>query len=162
MNESNITKHKYVEFRYTISESDGNFLQQTETLMHYIHGIDNDMFPKIEDALNGCKQGDRVQVLMMPEESYGQYQQELVHTDDINNVPKQFHKVGAQVEFQSDQGDKREFRVTKIRNGKLTLDGNHPLAGKNLTFSIEVISVRDATDDEIKQGYGVNASTIMH
>jgi FKBP-type peptidyl-prolyl cis-trans isomerase SlyD len=162
MSDNNIINHKYVEFRYTISESDGNFLQQAETLMHYIHGIDNDMFPKIEDALSGCQQGDRIQVLMTPEESYGQYQQELVHTDNINNVPKQYRKLGAQVEFQSDKGDKRKFRVSKIRNGKLTLDGNHPLAGKNLTFSIEVTNVRDATDDEIKQGYGVNASTIIH
>ncbi len=162
MNDNNITMHKYVEFRYTISGTDGNVLDQIETPVHYIQGTDNDVFPTIEKALNGCVAGDRVQGAMTAEESYGQSLQELVHTDNINNVPPQYRKVGAQVEFQSDQGDKRDFRVTKIKNGKVTLDGNHPLAGKDLTFLIEVTSVRDATDDEIKQGHGINPSTIMH
>jgi FKBP-type peptidyl-prolyl cis-trans isomerase SlyD len=73
------------------------------------------MFAKVEDAFNGCKPGNRVQVSMTPEESYGQYQPELVYPDNINNVPAQHRKHGAQVEFQSDQGEKREFRVTQLK-----------------------------------------------
>ncbi len=162
MNDGNMTMHKFVEFRYTISGSDGSILEQIEIPMHYIQGADNDMFPKVEEALNGCAVGDRVEVFLTPEESYGRHLQELVYTDKINNVPKPYRKLGARIEFQSDQGDKREFRVTKISRGKIILDGNHPLAGRDLTFLIEVINVRDATDDEIKEGHGIVPSTVMH
>jgi len=162
MSNHEITAHKYVEFRYTISDISGNILENREATSHYVHGTDNDMFPKIEQALNGCAEGDRVQVSVTSEESYGQYHQELVFTDDINNVPEQFRELGAQVEFQSDHGETREFRVTNIENGQLTLDGNHQLAGKELIFLVEIINVRDATNNEIKQGYGFNPSTITH
>jgi FKBP-type peptidyl-prolyl cis-trans isomerase SlyD len=162
MNDNNIITHRYIEFRYIILGTNGNFLEKIETPVHYIQGTDNDVFPTIEKALNGCVMGDRVRVAMTAEESYGQSLKELIHIDNINNVPPQYRKVGAQVEFQSNQGDKREFQVTKIKNGKVTLDGNHPLAGKDLTFLIEVTSARDATDDEIKQGHGIDPSTIMH
>lgn len=87
---------------------------------------------------------------------------ELVYTDNINNVPQPYRKVGQKVEFKSDHGETREFRVTHIENGMLTLDGNHPLAGKEVIFSIQVINVRDATDDEIRRGHGIAPSTVMH
>lgn len=71
MDGNNVTKHKYVEFIYSIAGSDGVILERTETPLHYIHGTDTDMFPKIERALNECVPGDCVQVSMTPEESYG-------------------------------------------------------------------------------------------
>ena len=69
--------------------------------------------------------------------------------------------MGAKVELKSDQGEMRKFRITQIENGRLTLDGNHPLTGKEVTFPIEVIYVRDATDNEIKQSHGIDSSTIL-
>ena len=89
---------------------------------------------------------------LTPEEGFGPHQPELTFTDDINNVPPQFHSVGAEVEFQNDQGVGKIFRVIKIENGQLTVDGNHPFAGKNVTYNLLVKEVRDATADELING----------
>lgn len=162
MSEQIVSKHKFVEFRYRIMEGDGELLEHIDMPVHYVHGTDNGMFPKIEDSLDGRKEGDSVSVSLTPEEGFGDYYDELIYTDDIKNVPEQFHELGAEVEFQSDRGEVRQFRVTSIEDGKLTLDGNHPLAGKALTFTIDIIVVRDATDEEIKQGHGLHEDTAVH
>ena len=162
MSEQVISKHKFVEFRYQIIEGESELIEQIDVPVNYVHGTDNGMFPKIEESLDGCKEGDSVSVSLSAEEGFGDYYEELMYTDDINNVPEQFHEIGAEVEFQSDRGEVRQFRVTSIEDGKLTLDGNHPLAGKKLTFKIDVITVRDATEDEIKEGHGLLPSTPVH
>ncbi len=130
--------------------------------VNYVHGTENRMFLKIEEALAGCQPGDSVQLAVTSEESYGDICDELIYTDNINNVPEQYREIGALVEFKSDQGEAREFRVAKIENGMLMLDGNHPLAGKQLTFSIDIVSVRDATEGEIKQGHTLDTSIPIH
>lgn len=162
MAEQVVARHKFVEFRYSILTDDGELLEQIDVPVNYVHGTDNGMFPKIEESLTGCKVGDQVSVSLTPQEGFGDYYQELMYTDDINNVPEQFHEIGAEVEFQSDRGEVRHFRVTSIENGKLTLDGNHPLAGKELTFTINIVNVRDATEEEIKEGHGLHPTTSVH
>ena len=162
MSDQVISRHKFVEFRYRILEGDGEILEQIDLPVNYVHGTDNGMFPKIEDSLDGRKEGDQVSVFLTPEEGFGEYYEELIYTDDLKNVPQQFHEIGAEVEFQSDRGEVRQFRVTRIENGKLTLDGNHPLAGKALTFTIDIITVRDATEEEIKEGHGLYENTSVH
>ena len=67
---------------------------------------------------------------------------------------------GAEVEFQNDHGEVKVFRVTKIDNGKLTVDGNHPFAGKRITYNITVQTVRDATPDELSNG--VQNTPVLH
>ena len=162
MSKQVVSKHKFVEFLYRIFEGEGQLLEQIDDPVNYVHGTDNGMFPKIEESLKGCKEGDSVSVSISAEEGFGDYYEELIYTDDINNVPEQFHQIGAEVEFRSDSGEVRQFRVTNIENGKLTLDGNHPLAGKELTFTIDVVAVRDATEEEIKEGHGLLPSTPVH
>jgi FKBP-type peptidyl-prolyl cis-trans isomerase SlyD len=71
-------------------------------------------------------------------------------SDDIANVPEQFHAIGAKVEFQNDHGESKIIRITKIDDGKLTVDGNHPFAGKTIGNNITVVEVRDATADELE------------
>jgi FKBP-type peptidyl-prolyl cis-trans isomerase SlyD len=93
-----------------------------------------------------------VNVSLSPEEGFGPHLPELTFTDDISNVPSQFQNIGAEVEFQNDRGESKIFRVTEITDGKLTVDGNHPFAGKTITYNITVRDVRDATADELKHG----------
>ena len=162
MSDQIISKYKFVEFRYRIMEGDGNILEHIDLPVHYVHGTDNGMFPKIEQSLSGCKEGDSISVVLTPAEAFGDYYDELIYTDDLKNVPEQFHEIGAEVEFQSDRGESRQFRVTNIEDGMLTLDGNHPLAGKELTFTIDIIKVRDATEEEIKEGHGLHSTTSIH
>ncbi len=81
----------------------------------------------------------------------GPYDPDLTFTDVIDNVTPQFRHVGAEVQMQSESGDIKTFYVTKIENGQLTLDGNHPLAGKNLRIRMEIKKVRDPTEQERMQ-----------
>jgi FKBP-type peptidyl-prolyl cis-trans isomerase SlyD len=106
--------------------------------------------------------GDVVDVSLTPEEGFGAHDESLTYTDDIENVPPEFRRVGAEVEMMNDQGDARKFLVTRIEDGKLTVDGNHPMAGKIITFHIKVVDIRDATDEEISNGVPPMAMPVLH
>jgi FKBP-type peptidyl-prolyl cis-trans isomerase SlyD len=111
------------------------------------------MFPKIETALEGKRTGDEVAVTLTPAEGFGELDPDLSFTDDLENIPTEYRYVGARPEFTNDQGDKMEFVVTKIEDGQLTLDGNHPYAGKTITFHIKIDAIRDATEQELDTGF---------
>jgi FKBP-type peptidyl-prolyl cis-trans isomerase SlyD len=147
-----ITQNKFVSLVYTITDDDDNILERIDMPIQYIQGAKSQVIEKIEIALDGHKEGDLVHVTISPEEGFGPHQAELTFSDDINNVPPQFHSIGAEVEFQNDQGESKIFRVTNIEDGKLTVDGNHPFAGKSITYNITVKEVRNATADELKHG----------
>ncbi len=146
-----IEKHKLVQFKYRIRD-DQTVLEQVDIPVGYVHGTENGMFEKVENALAGHDEGDTIEVKLSPAEGFGDYYQEMVYVDDINNVPEEFRTIDAEVDFQSDRGETKKFRVTKIENRKLTLDGNHPLAGKELIFTINIVSIRDAAQEEIEEG----------
>ena len=152
MTEQRIQRHKFVEFRYSIQDEAGNVLEQIDLPVSYVHSADSGMLEKLEQALEGHAAGDDVSVTLSPQEGFGPHRPELTFTDDVDNVPEQFRFVGAQVEMQNDRGEVKTFSVSKIAKGKLTVDGNHPLAGKVLTFTLNILSVRDATPQEIEQG----------
>ncbi|MDA9802087.1 peptidylprolyl isomerase, partial [Candidatus Pseudothioglobus singularis] len=82
--------------------------------------------------------------------------EELIFTDEINNVPVEYRFIGAAVTMQNDKGGTKDFIVSSIEDGKLTIDGNHPLAGKDIIFYVEVLTVRDATADEIIEGGSID------
>lgn len=153
MSNSNIiSKDKFVSLTYTITDTSGETLERIDLPIQYIHGRDSQVIESIEKELEGKQQGDKVSVSLSPEEGFGEHQAELTFTDDIDNVPAQFHQIGAEVEFQNDQGEVKIFRVIDIADGKLTVDGNHPFAGKTVTYNITVKEVRDATPEELSNG----------
>ncbi len=147
-----IKRDKFVSLTYTITDENDEILERIDMPVNYVHGRENQVIEKIEQALEGCAQGDQISVELSPEEGFGEHQPELTFTDDIENVPHEFRHVGAEVEFQNDKGESRMFRVSRIEDGKLTVDGNHPFAGKVITYNITVANVRDATPDEIANG----------
>ncbi len=147
-----ITQNKFVSLTYTITDEDDNILERIDMPIQYIQGIKSQVIEKIEIALEGHQVGDLVHVTLSPEEGFGAHQPELTFSDDISNVPPQFHTVGAEVEFQNDQGESKIFRVTHIEDDKLTVDGNHPFAGKIITYNLTVKEVRDASTSELKNG----------
>jgi FKBP-type peptidyl-prolyl cis-trans isomerase SlyD len=149
---NSICKDKYVSLTYTISDEKGEILERIDLPINYIQGRDSQVIEKIEKKLEGCQQGDEVSVTLSPEEGFGEYQEELTFTDDIDNVPTQFHHIGAEVEFKNDHGETKVFHVIKMEDGKLTVDGNHPFAGKAIIYNITVNEVRDATPEEIANG----------
>jgi len=147
-----ISKNKFVSLVYTITDEDDNILERIDMPIQYIQGGKSQVIEKIETALDGHQVGDLVHVTLNPDEAFGPHDPELTFSDDINNVPPQFHSIGAEVEFQNEQGESKIFYVTKIEDGQLTVDGNHPFAGKTITYNITVREVRDATADELKHG----------
>jgi FKBP-type peptidyl-prolyl cis-trans isomerase SlyD len=147
-----IKKDKYVSLTYTITDDAGETLERIELPISYIQGRDSQVIERVSQALEGHVVGDTVSVRLSPAEGFGESQPELMFTDDLDNVPPQFHRIGAEVEFQNDRGEMKVFRVCKIENGKLTVDGNHPLAGKNITYNITIQAVRDATMEELSNG----------
>lgn len=144
-----IKRDKYVSLTYTITDENNDLLERNDVPISYVHGRDNQVIEKVEAALEGHEAGDEISVELSPEEGFGEHQSELTFTDDIENVPHEFRHVGAEVEFQNDKGESRMFRVSRIEDGKLTVDGNHPFAGKIITYNIKVADVRNATPDEI-------------
>jgi len=102
-------------------------------------------------------------VTLTPAEGFGDYQPELAFTDDIDNVPEEFRYVGAEVEFTNDREETLMFKVTRIADGKLTVDGNHPMAGQTVTFVVTVAAIRAAEADEIASGRPADSNfTTLH
>ena len=147
-----ICKNKFVSLIYTITDESDEILERIDLPIQYIQGAKSQVIEKIETALENHQVGDIVHVTLTPEEGFGPHQAELTFSDDIANVPPQFHSIGAEVEFKNDQGESKVFRVTKIDGDKLTVDGNHPFAGKTITYNITVKEVRDATANELANG----------
>ena len=137
-----IAADKYVELTYSIVDEEGEIVERVNIPVKYIHGRDSGLFPKIETALEGCRPGEEIEVMLEPEEAFGPNLPELRFTDDLANVPPEFQQLGAEVQMKNDREEVKKFIVTKIENGKLTVDGNHPLAGKTLNFEVEVIDVK--------------------
>ena len=152
MGVSQVTKNKAVFFTYMILDKNGEVLEQSDLPMSYVHGSDSGLIEKVEQALDGCAENESVEVMVTADEGYGQIDPSLTYTDDLDNVPSEYHKIGAEVQFQNDTGDVKTFTVSRIEDGKLTVDGNHPFAGKDLIFKITVTEVRDATQEEIESG----------
>jgi FKBP-type peptidyl-prolyl cis-trans isomerase SlyD len=154
-----ISKHKVVAITYSIIDQSGAILEQSDIPVYYVHGGPNDMFPDIEAALDGCSLGDSVEVVLPPEKAFGYHDPAMTFTDDIANVPPEFRRVGAEVEMQNDRGETRSFFVSKIEGDKLTVDGNHPFAGKTLTYAVSVADIRDASEEEKLKGI---SRPVMH
>ncbi|MGD9787515.1 MAG: peptidylprolyl isomerase [Sulfuricellaceae bacterium] len=159
MAEQKVAKHKVIYLTYSIIDDAGSVFEQSDVPVGYIHGVGSDLFEQIEHALDGKAVGERVEVTLSAEEGFGPHRPELTFTDDIDNVPPEFRYIGAEVEFENERGESMQFRVTRIEDGKLTIDANHPLAGKTITFVVDVADIRDATPDEIANGVPADSAS---
>lgn len=156
---------KLVSLTYSIRDQAGQVLELSELPITYIQGGHNELIGGMDEALEGKLAGDEVDLELTPEQSgFGHYDPSLTFTDDIDNVPPQFHELGAEVPMQSDNGDVRPFYVTRIENGRLTVDGNHPLAGKHVRVHIRIRDVREPTAAELVQdaASAVDAPRTLH
>ncbi len=162
MTEQFIGDGKVVSFTYWILDEAGDIIEQSDLPISYVHGGKHDLFDKVEQQLEGSVIGDTVEVSLSPEEGFGPHDPSLTYTDALDNVPSEFHHVGAEVEMVNDQGDAKTFVVTHIEDGKLTVDGNHPMAGKIITFHIHVTDIRDATEEEMANGVAPVTRPVLH
>ena len=149
MNKETIDANKVVTFTYQILDEQGGIMEHSDVPMEYIHGVSGTMYPKVEQALNGRAIGDMVEVVLTPQEGFGEHDPNLTFTDDIDNVPEELRWVGAKPAFENVQGEVTEFMVSSIDGDQLTVDGNHPFAGKTVTFRIKVVNIRQATREDL-------------
>lgn len=136
---------KFVSLTYRIRDTEGRVLEHNDLPVSYIQGGGRALIGGLEQAVLGKSPGDEVEALIPPQEAFGFHDPRLTFVDEIENVPVQFRRVGAEVEMRNEAGEIKTFYVTKIENGTLTVDGNHPFAGKTLQVSVRILEVRDAT-----------------
>jgi len=140
---------KFVSLTYVISDSEGHLLEQNDIPVNYVHGGETELIGGMDGAVTGKRAGERIELDIPEEDGFGPHDPNLTFTDDIDNGPPQFRHLGAEVQMQSESGEAKVFYVTHIENGKLTVDGNHPLAGKHLHVSVHILQVRDATIEDM-------------
>jgi len=154
-----VTNHTLVYITYSILDERGMVVEQHDIPVGYVQGANSGILPAIEAAVAGHKVGDRVEIKLSPEEGYGLRDESLVFQDDIENVPPQFRRIGAEVMFENEAGETKVFYVTAIEDGKVTVDGNPSLAGQSVTCLINVMDIREATPEEIRNGRPLDVQT---
>lgn len=149
-----ITSGKVVGLSYTLKDDAGQTMDQSQPdqPFQYLHGHQN-IVPGLEKELDGMEVGTEKQVAVSPEEGYGAFNDQLIFRVPAANFPKEV-EVRPGMQFQSDgpQGA-MVVTVSKVEDDVVTVDGNHPLAGKVLHFDVKVDSVRDATAVELEHGH---------
>ncbi len=148
----NIVKDTAVTLRYKISDATGKLLDQSEEPVAYLHGGYGNIFPKVEEELEGQSQGYREVIELAPQDAFGLRDETLLQTIPKSQFPPGV-KVGGQLEGRGADGQPRVYTVLKIKGDQVFLDGNHAFAGKTLRFSLEVIDVRAASAEEIAHGH---------
>jgi FKBP-type peptidyl-prolyl cis-trans isomerase SlyD len=149
-----ITQNTVASIDYTLTDDDGQIIDtsQGRAPVTYLHGAGN-LIPGLESALEGQATGDTLAVKVTPAEAYGERDERLVQ-----DVPRSafdgVERVETGMRFQATDPNGRQHAVTitKIGDEKVTVDANHPLAGKPLNFEVSVVEVREATPDEIAAG----------
>ncbi len=153
MSEEVIKDNKYVELNYqVIDEKSGQVLTEVEFPLGYVHGVNEVLSPQVMGELEGCAQGETIEVPIDCNALYGPRDESLVITDSIENVPEEYREVGTAILMENDRGQTKSFLVTRIDDNTITIDGNNPLCGRQVIFKLNVLLVRDATDEEIEHG----------
>ena len=156
-NSDEIGPDKVVQLRFRISDqASGRLLQYGDDLV-YLHGGYGGAFPKVEQAMQGCRIGDRVELTLSPEEGYGHRQPELVLEMPTDEFTGEVPETGTTVDGELPDGRSLTFTVAGVSTHKITLDGNHPFAGKQLVFEFEVLEIRDSSAAERAAGFAFDA-----
>ena len=144
---------KLVELTYKVSDrKSGHVLTGVEFPLGYIHGHNEILAPSVHKELEGRAAGDVIEVPIDGNRIFGARDESLVFTDAIGNVPEEYRKVGTSILMETEQGRTRTFLVTRMDGETLTVDGNNPLCGREVVFRLAILTVRDATDAEMKAG----------
>jgi len=152
MNEA-IQDGKFVELTYKVTDrKTGHVLTGVEFPLGYVHGHGEILAPFVYRELDGKCAGDVIEVPLDGNRIFGPRDESLVFIDRLENVPAEYRQIGLSILMENDTGKTRSFIVTRIDDETLTVDGNNPLCDREVVFRLEVLTVRDATDEEMKTG----------
>ena len=153
---------KYVELTYKVSDKkSGHVLTMVEFPLGYVHGHNEILAPFVHAELEGRSAGEIVEVPIDGNRIFGARDESLVFTDHIENVPEEYRKVGTSILMENDKGQARSFLVTRIDDKTLTIDGNNPLCGRQVVFTLEIVTVREPTDEEARAGGAIGAQAAI-
>jgi FKBP-type peptidyl-prolyl cis-trans isomerase SlyD len=150
-----IGDNSVVSMHYKLTDNDGNVIDSSEGMepLTYLHGAGN-IIPGLEKALVGKVEDDSLTVKIQPSDGYGEIMQELIQTIDktvfqgVETV-----EAGMSFEAQGPDGSSKRIVVKKVEGDQITIDANHPLAGVELNFDVNIVSVREATEEEKAHGH---------
>ena len=153
-----VQEGKFVELTYKVTDrKSGHVLTRVEFPLGYVHGHNEILAPSIHKELEGKSAGDVIEVPIDGNRIFGPRDESLVVTDRLENVPEEYRQIGTSILMESDKGRTRSFLVTRVNDETLTVDGNNPLCGREVVFTLEVLTVRDATDEETRTGGAIIA-----
>jgi FKBP-type peptidyl-prolyl cis-trans isomerase SlyD len=148
-----VQANKYVELTYKVIDANtGGVLTAVEFPLGYVHGTNEVLAPQVMAELEGKSVGDIIEVPIDCNKLYGPRDESLVITDYIENVPPEYRHVGTSILMENDKGQTKSFLVTRVDETTLTIDGNNPLCGREVIFKLEILTVRDASEEEIAAG----------
>ena len=153
-----IQNEKFVELKYkVIDQKTGDVLVAVDFPLGYVHGVNDVLSEQVTSQLDGKKVGDIIEVPVDTRLLYGERDESLVFTDRIENVPEEYREIGMTITMENEKGEPRTFIVTRFDDETLTVDGNNPLCGREVIFNLEVLTIREATDEEIGLGGAADA-----
>ncbi|HKI65088.1 MAG TPA: hypothetical protein VKA16_10750 [Burkholderiales bacterium] len=149
---------KFVELTYKVTDrTSAHVLTRVEFPLGYVHGHNEILAPSVHKELEGRSAGDVIEVPIDGRQIFGPRDESLVFTDQIENVPEEYRQVGTSILMENNKGQTHSFMVTRIDDKTLTVDGNNPLCGREVVFTLEILTVRDATDEEKRAGQAIVA-----
>jgi len=149
---------KFVELTYKVTDrKSGHVVTSVEFPLGYVHGHNEVLAPSVHMELEGKSAGDSIEVAIDGNQIFGPRDESLVFTDSLDNVPEEYRQVGTSILMENNHGQTRSFLVTHMDDETLTVDGNNPLCGREVVFKLEILTVRDATDQETRMGGAIHA-----
>lgn len=153
-----IQNEKFVELNYKIiDQKTGGVLVTVDYPLGYVHGVNDVLSEQVTKELDGKQVGDVIEVPVNTKLLYGERDESLVFTDRIENVPEEYREIGLTITMENEKGEAKNFIVTRFDDKTLTVDGNNPLCGRDVIFRLEVLTIRDATHEEIELGGAIGA-----
>ncbi|MDQ3025051.1 MAG: peptidylprolyl isomerase [Pseudomonadota bacterium] len=150
---------KFVELTYqVIDRKSGHVLTCVEFPLGYVHGHNEILAPSVHKELESKSAGDVIEVPIDGNRIFGPRDESLVFSDHIENVPEEYRRIGTSILMENDKGRNRSFIVTRMDDETLTVDGNNPLCGREVVFRLDILTVRDATDEEMNAGGAICAA----
>jgi len=148
-----ISKDRVVTLTYAVLDYTNNDLLEYKESICYLHGGYEPHLQKLQESIEGFESGAKTEITLEPEQAFGPHLPHLIMTADADQFPPHASKLWSTIEGESETGEIINFTVIKVENNQITVDGNHPFAGKRLKFVVEITDVRNAKAEEIKQGF---------
>lgn len=157
-----VSKDTVVEFHYTLHEGEDLIESSYDSESLVILMGHNNSLPKLEEAMTGKAAGEKFEVTLTPDQAYGERRDEALQRIPIKHLQgAKRWKPGMIAWVQTEQGN-RQVTVVKVGKFNADCDTNHPLAGRTLTFNVEIISVREAQPEEISHGHVHGRGGVEH